>query len=67
MSSTAKSETTPHYDCLITGGKIVTMDATGRIIDNGAIAISGNSIQEICAIDALPKNYTARKTIRCRR
>ena len=66
MSSTAKSETTPHYDCLITGGKIVTMDAERRIIDNGAIAISGNTIQEICASDALPEDYNARKTIHAR-
>ena len=55
--------TTQEYDLLITGGKIVTMDAARRVIDNGTIAISGNKIQEIFSTDELPSNAKARKTI----
>ena len=51
------------YDLLITGGKIVTMDAKRRVIDNGAIAISSNKIQEIFSAGELPSNYKAHKTI----
>ncbi|HIE25218.1 MAG TPA: amidohydrolase, partial [Anaerolineales bacterium] len=55
--------TAQQYDLLITGGKIVTMDAALRIIDNGTIAISGNTIQEIFSTDELSSNLKARKRI----
>ena len=45
------------YDVLISGGKIVTMDAKGSVIDNGALAISGNTIEAICAVDELPEKH----------
>jgi len=52
------------YDILINGGTIVTMDAERRIIENGALAISGNSIQKICSVDDLPEDIKATKTIK---
>jgi len=56
-------DSAPQYDLLITGGKIVTMDADRRIIENGALAISGNKIQDIFSAGELPQIYHARKTI----
>jgi len=50
-------------DLLITGGKIVTMDPERRVIDNGALIISGNKIQEIFSTTELPSQYKALKTI----
>ena len=54
---------TQQYDLLITGGKIVTMDTERRVIDDGALAISGNKIQGIFSAGELPSNYKARKII----
>ncbi|MEN8173850.1 MAG: amidohydrolase [Chloroflexota bacterium] len=51
------------YDLLITGGKIVTMDKERRVIENGAIAISGAEIQAVFSDGELPPAYQARKTI----
>jgi len=51
------------YDIVITGGKIVTMDAERRVIDNGALAISGNKIQKIFSEGELPNNYQAGEII----
>jgi 5-methylthioadenosine/S-adenosylhomocysteine deaminase len=51
------------YDTLITGGKIVTMDAERRVIDNGTITISGNKIQDIFTTGELPNHARAHKTI----
>jgi 5-methylthioadenosine/S-adenosylhomocysteine deaminase len=56
-------ETNHPYDLLITGGKIITMDPKRRIIDNGAIAVSGNRIQQIFSVNDLPAHEQARKTI----
>jgi len=51
------------YDLLITGGKIVTMDTERRVIDDGAVVISGNKIQGIFSSGELPSDYRARRTI----
>ena len=55
---------TQQYDLLITGGKIVTMDAERRVISDGALAISGNKIQDIFSAGELPSTIKARKTIK---
>jgi len=57
-------ESKQKYDILITGGKIITMDPERRVIENGALAISGEKIQGIFSAGELPEDYTARKTIR---
>jgi 5-methylthioadenosine/S-adenosylhomocysteine deaminase len=51
------------YDLLIKGGKIVTMDPERRVIDNGALAISGNKIQKIYSAENLPNDLKANKII----
>jgi 5-methylthioadenosine/S-adenosylhomocysteine deaminase len=56
-------DATQQYDLLIVGGKIVTMDAGRRVIDNGALAIAGDTIQVVAALDDLPRGLTARRTI----
>jgi 5-methylthioadenosine/S-adenosylhomocysteine deaminase len=56
-------DSTQQYDLLINGGKIVTMDTERRIIDNGALVISGNKIQEIYSAGELPSDHKAQKTI----
>jgi 5-methylthioadenosine/S-adenosylhomocysteine deaminase len=48
---------TPTADLLITNGTVITMDAGGRIIENGAVAVSGETIAAVGAsadIKALP-------------
>ena len=56
-------DSTQQSDLLITGGKIVTMDTERRIIENGALVISGNKIQEIYSAGELPGDHKAHKTI----
>ncbi len=50
-------------DLLIVGGKIVTMDAEMRVIEDGAIVVSGGAIKAIGERDEITKNYTAKQTI----
>jgi 5-methylthioadenosine/S-adenosylhomocysteine deaminase len=51
------------YDLLVTGGKLVTMDDVHSIIDDGAIAISGNKILKIFTSDEIPKDIRAKRVI----
>ena len=55
-------------DLLITGGKIVTMDAYRRVIENGAIAVRGDTIIAIGPRDFsfFPKGILAKQTIDAR-
>ena len=41
-------------DLLITGGTVITMDATRRIIEDGAVAITGNTITAVGPAAELP-------------
>jgi cytosine/adenosine deaminase-related metal-dependent hydrolase len=50
-------------DLLIEGGWIITMDSKRRIIDNGAVAIRGNTIAAVGKTNEIKSEYTARKTI----
>jgi 5-methylthioadenosine/S-adenosylhomocysteine deaminase len=52
-------------DLLVTGATIVTMDHERRVIENGAIAVRGDSIVAIGPRDAsfFPKGITAKQTI----
>jgi len=51
------------YDILITGGKIVTMDSQRRIIEDGALAISDNTIQQIFSSNDIPDTHLAKRVI----
>jgi len=48
---------------VITGGTVVTMDATGRVLSPGAIAIDGRDIAAVDTPDAIAARFTARETI----
>jgi 5-methylthioadenosine/S-adenosylhomocysteine deaminase len=50
-------------DLIIAGGTIVTMDATRRIIDNGAIAVTDGRIVAVGPRAEVEKSYQARETI----
>lgn len=50
-------------DLMIVGGKVVTMDTQRRVIDDGAVAISGDRIVEIGSRADLARRFTARRTI----
>ncbi len=52
-----------HYDLLITGGNIVTMDENRRVINNGVLAISGNKITDIFTTEQHPPDISAKRTI----
>src|ERR1041384_8126567 len=50
-------------DLLITGGTVVTMDAQGRIVEDGAVAIAHGRIVEVGPVDRLARKYAAHETI----
>jgi 5-methylthioadenosine/S-adenosylhomocysteine deaminase len=54
----SRAQTT--VDLLITGGTVVTMDAQRRIIENGAIAIKGDSIVAVGPAGQITANYAAK-------
>jgi 5-methylthioadenosine/S-adenosylhomocysteine deaminase len=53
-------------DLLITGGTIVTMDAARQVIENGEIAIRGDSILAVGAAPIFPKGVDAKQRIDAR-
>jgi 5-methylthioadenosine/S-adenosylhomocysteine deaminase len=53
-------------DLLIVGGTVVTMDATHRLIDDGAVAIRGDSILAVGKRAELSAQYAAQKTLDAR-
>ena len=48
---------------LITGGTVVTMDAAGRVLSPGALAIDGPDVVAVDTPDAIAARFTARETI----
>lgn len=50
-------------DLIVRGGTIVTMDATRRVIENGAVVISGGRIKAVGSRAELESKYTASETI----
>jgi 5-methylthioadenosine/S-adenosylhomocysteine deaminase len=50
-------------DLLVLGGKIVTMDDSRRVIDEGAIAVSGGRIMAIGPRAEIEKAYTSRQRV----
>ena len=50
-------------DLVVTGGTVVTVDATHRVLPNGAIAINGTDIVAVDTADAISRRFRARDTI----
>ena len=50
-------------DLIVTGGTVVTVDAAGRVIENGAIAIDGADIAGVDTAAAIGKQFRGRETI----
>jgi 5-methylthioadenosine/S-adenosylhomocysteine deaminase len=48
---------------VVTGGSVVTMDATRRVIANGAVAIDGDAIVAVDTADAIRARFSGRRTI----
>jgi len=48
---------------LITGGTVVTMDAAGRVLSPGAVAIDGHDVLAVDTADAVAARFTATETI----
>ncbi len=48
---------------VITGGTVVTMDAAGRVLSPGAVAIDGRHIVAVDTPDAIGARFSARETI----
>jgi 5-methylthioadenosine/S-adenosylhomocysteine deaminase len=53
-------------DLLIVGGTVVTMDAAYRLIDDGAVAIRGDSILAVGTRSELSAQYATQKTLDAR-
>ncbi len=51
---------------LITGGDVVTMDGSGRVIPNGAVAVDGDHIVAVGTADELREMFSAVDTIDAR-
>ncbi len=50
-------------DLVVTGGTVVTVDAAGRIIEQGAVAIDGSDIAAVDTAEAIAKQFRGRDTI----
>src|SRR5277367_3255225 len=50
-------------DLLITGGTVITMDAQRRVLNDGAIAVSGDSIVAVGASAELESKYAPAKVL----
>ena len=52
-----------NVDLIVTGRYVVTMDATRRVIENGALAIQGSQIVDIGPAAEIAKKHTAKQRI----
>jgi 5-methylthioadenosine/S-adenosylhomocysteine deaminase len=65
-SNVAAQNRRPHaqqVDLLVLGGKIVTMDGSRRVIDEGGIAVTGGRIMAIGPRAEIEKAYTSRQRV----
>ena len=63
--SVGTQATTP-VSLLVSGGTVVTMDGTGRVIPLGAVAINGDKIVEVGSADDMSQRYSAGQRIDAR-
>ncbi|HEU4770482.1 MAG TPA: amidohydrolase [Pyrinomonadaceae bacterium] len=62
-SSNVAAQSRRQVDLLVLGGTIVTMDATRRVIDDGAIAVSGGRIVGIGPRAEIERAYASRSKV----
>jgi 5-methylthioadenosine/S-adenosylhomocysteine deaminase len=62
----AQGPTRPAASLVITNGIVVTMDANGRVLQSGAVAIDGANIVAVDTADAVRARFSARETIDAR-
>jgi len=48
---------------VVTGGTVVTMNAAGRIVENGALALDGTDIVAVDTVAAIRRQFRGRETI----
>jgi 5-methylthioadenosine/S-adenosylhomocysteine deaminase len=48
---------------IVTGGTVVTVDGSGRVLTPGAVAIDGRDIAAVDTVDAIAQRFTAPETI----
>ena len=48
---------------VVTGGTVVTMDGSARVLDNGAVAIDGSDIVAVDTAEAIGKQFQGKDTI----
>jgi 5-methylthioadenosine/S-adenosylhomocysteine deaminase len=48
---------------VVTGGTVITMDGSARVIDNGALAIDGSDIVAVDTAEAIGKQFQGKDTI----
>ncbi len=63
ISSVTIGQELKSVDILITGGAVITMDPERRIIQDGAVAISGDRIEAVGLSEELRARYKAAKVI----
>ena len=63
LTAQHKRRSTERVDLLVLGGKIVTMDGSRRVIDEGGIAVSGGRIMAIGPRAEIEKAYTSRQRV----
>ena len=56
-------DTREQVDLLVSGGTLVTMDAAGRIVEDGALAVRGDTIMAIGTRSDLEHRFRAERTI----
>ncbi|HEY0079505.1 MAG TPA: amidohydrolase [Pyrinomonadaceae bacterium] len=66
IAAPAQARQARRVDTLVRGGIVVTMDARGSVIEDGAVAILGGRIVEVGASDTLARRYAARRVIDAR-
>jgi 5-methylthioadenosine/S-adenosylhomocysteine deaminase len=60
----ASAQNAPRQVALVvTGGIVVTMDAAGRVVPNGAVAIDGADIVGVDTVESIGKQFRGRETI----
>jgi 5-methylthioadenosine/S-adenosylhomocysteine deaminase len=55
-----------HVDLIVSGGTVVTMDASRRVIEDGAIAVAGGRIVAVGKRSDIARQYAAREVIDAR-